>query len=142
MDYTIWIDNNPIPVSEEIYRTYWKGVRKERYFAESDIHNKVFSYNALDTEEMNGSDLFGDYTSLPLEEQVIQSLENQTLQRALQRLDNQERELIYKIYIYNISLRKIARNENIPVTTLQYRHKKILLKLKNYILQQEDNHHL
>lgn len=141
MDYTIWIDNKPIPVSEEIYHTYWKGIRKERYFAESDIHNKVFSYNALDTEEMNGSDIFSDYTSLPLEEQVIQHLENQTLQRALQHLEKHERELITKIYVYNHSLRMIARSENIPVTTLQYRHKKILLKLKNYLLQQENYTH-
>lgn len=31
MDYTIWVNNQEVPVSEDVYRVYWKGVRKERY---------------------------------------------------------------------------------------------------------------
>lgn len=135
MEYSIWIKGNPIPVSEEIYRTYWQGVRKERYFSESDIHNKVFSYDALDTGEMNGCDIFGDNNAISVEDQVIQTMNSQNLVYALKELDTQERDLIQRIYIYNESLRKIARQNKIPVTTLQYRHKKILLKLRNYLLE-------
>lgn len=135
MEYSIWIKGNPVAVSEEIYRTYWQSVRKERYFSESDIHNKVFSYDALDTGEMNGCDIFGDSNTLPVEEQVIQSINTQNLLCALKELEAPERDLIQRIYIYNESLRKIAGQNKIPVTTLQYRHKKILLKLRNYLLE-------
>ncbi|MDE6233054.1 MAG: sigma-70 family RNA polymerase sigma factor [Lachnospiraceae bacterium] len=135
MEYKIWIKGNPIPVSEEIYRTYWKGARKERYFAESDTHNKVFSYDALDTSEMNGCDIFGDSNALPVEDQVIRSIDEENLLCALKKLETHERKLIQRIYIYNESLRTIARQMELPVTTLQYRHKKILLKLKNYLLK-------
>ena len=54
MQYYIRIDNRNVYVSEEIYKLYCKGERKERYFRESDIHNKTFYYNALDTEDFNG----------------------------------------------------------------------------------------
>ena len=114
MEYTIWIKGEPVPVSEEIYRTYWQGVRKERYFSESDIHNKVFSYDALDTSEMNGSDIFGDNNALPVEEQVIHSINTQSLLCALKELEAHERDLIRRIYIYNESLRKIAGQSKIP----------------------------
>ena len=53
MQYYIRIDNRNVYVSEEIYKLYCKGERKERYFRESDIHNKTFYYNALDTEDFN-----------------------------------------------------------------------------------------
>lgn len=135
MDYKIWIKGNPVSVSEEIYRTYWQGARKERYFTESDIHNKVFSYDALDTGEMNGCDIFQDNNVLPVEDQVIRSINAENLLRAIKKLETPERNLIQRIYIYNESLRNIARQNNLPVTTLQYRHKKILLKLKNYLLE-------
>lgn len=38
MQYYIRIDNRNVYVSEEIYKLYCKGERKERYFRESDIH--------------------------------------------------------------------------------------------------------
>lgn len=141
MEYKIWIKGNPVSVSEEIYRTYWKGVRKERYFAESDTHNKVFSYDALDTGEMNGCDIFGDINALPVEEQAIQSIDGENLKHALMKLESHERKLIQRIYVYNESLRTIARQMEIPVTTLQYRHKKILLKLKDHLLNHGGMHY-
>ena len=60
MDYYIKIHDKQIPVSEEIYKAYCKGDRKERYFRESDIKNQTFFYDALDTEDLNGSDRFAD----------------------------------------------------------------------------------
>ena len=60
MQYFIRIRGQEIPVTEPVYKLYCQGERKERYFRESDYHNKVFSYDALDTEEMNGCKLMAD----------------------------------------------------------------------------------
>ena len=49
MQYFIRIKDQEIPVTEPVYKLYCQGERKERYFRESDYHNKVFSYDALDT---------------------------------------------------------------------------------------------
>ena len=47
MKYFIRIDNETVFVTEEIYKAYCQGQRKERYFRESDIHNKTVYYDAL-----------------------------------------------------------------------------------------------
>ncbi len=137
-DFFIWINNLPVEVSETVYKTYWKGERKERYFAESDIHNKVFYYNALDTDETNGSDIFLDEASLAVDEQVIRNMEISRLHNALKQLSVNDHALINRLYFYGKSLRTISREDNIPLSTLHYRHKRILKKLKD-ILCTTDN---
>ena len=58
MEYYIKIGRQKVPVSEAVYKEWCRGERKERYFKESDIGNNVFSYDALDTDEINGCDMF------------------------------------------------------------------------------------
>lgn len=130
MEYYIWIENQKIPVTEQVYRVYWQGRRKERYFAESDIHNKVFSYDALDTEEMNGGDIFSDPDCRTVEQQAFTAIDSCILQKALAALTPEERDLIARIYYYGQSLRQISAEKDIAFTTIQYRHKKILKKLR------------
>lgn len=129
MNYSIWINNNEVPVSEEVYRTYWKGARKERYFAESDIHNHVFSYDALDNEDMNGEDIFTNILEVPVDEQVITRIEVQRLYDSLLKLSCEDRYIIYRIYFCGISLRKLSEELGIALSTLHYRHHSILHKL-------------
>ena len=89
MQYYIRIDNRNVYVSEEIYKLYCKGERKERYFRESDIHNKTFYYNALDTEDFNGCDLFQDTRAKPVDEQA---------EEALERVLNKTEEAMYRSF--------------------------------------------
>lgn len=129
MDYSIWINNNEVSVSEEVYRTYWKGARKERYFAESDIHNHVFSYDALDNEDMKGEDIFTDSLVVPIEEQVITRIEVQQLYNSLSKLSCEDRYIIYRIYFCRLPLRKLSEELGIALSTLHYRHHSILHRL-------------
>ncbi|MBP3325050.1 MAG: sigma-70 family RNA polymerase sigma factor [Coprococcus sp.] len=132
-NYLIWIDQHPVTVSEDIYKTYWKGRRKERYFTESDIHNHVFYYDALDTEETNGSDIFQDESCLPIEEQAIKNIEINKLHDALKQLPQKDYDLINRLYFYGESLRTISQKEHIALSTLHYKHKRILKKLREFI---------
>lgn len=136
MDYAIWINNKKVPVSKAVYSAYWKGARKERYFSESDIHNHVFSYDALDQDDMNGEDIFTSATDIPVDEQVIASLENQQLYDAIAKLSSEDYNIIYKLYFCNISLRKLAAESGVALSTLHYRHHAILLKLRRYMTPQ------
>ena len=138
MLYYIRIDNRNIYVSKEIYKLYCKGQRKERYFRESDIHNKTFYYNALDTEDLNGCDLFQDTRSKSVEEQAEEALERSLLLKAMKGLDPRERDMIRRIYCYDQSLRQISRETGVPVTTLHYRHGKILRKLRSLMEQRQE----
>lgn len=133
MQYFIRINHEEVYVTEEVYKAYCHGQRKERYFRESDIHNNTYSYNALDTDEMNGCDLFPDRQSSTVEEQVQKHMETTALSRALQALEPEERDLIRRIYGYDQSLRQVSRESHIPLSTLHYRVGSILKKLRGLI---------
>lgn len=131
MQYFIRIDNQTVYVTEEVYKLYCKGQRKERYFHESDIHNKTFSYNALDTEELNGCDMFQDNSSRPVDEQAAEQIQRSRMLKAVESLNQRERDIIRRIYCYDQSLRQISGETGVPVTTLHDRHKRILKKLRS-----------
>ena len=48
----------------------------------------------------------------------------------VEKLNPGEKELLSRLYVYGDSLRALAREKHIPVTTLQSRHKKLLQRLK------------
>ena len=52
------------------------------------------------------------------------------LRESLKELSDGERELLGRLYVYQDSLRAVARSSGIPVTTLQARHQTILKKLR------------
>lgn len=98
MEYYIYVNGEKITVTEAVYKEYCRGERKERYFTEGDIHNQVFSYDALDTEELNGSDMFADLHTKTVEDQVEQKLLKESLKKAMQQLNPAERELVKRLY--------------------------------------------
>lgn len=130
MDYYIKLENTPIPVTEQVYKAYCQGARKERYFRESDIRNQTFFYDALDTEELKGSDMFWDEDAESVEDAAEKNILLEKLRQNIPRLDEDEQHLLSRLYVYDDSLRQLARTMNIPVTTLQARHQRLLKKLK------------
>lgn len=130
MTYYIKLGNAQIPVTEEVYKAYCQGARKERYFRESDIRNHTFYYDALDTEDQNGSDLFCDGTE-SVEDTAEKNILIEKLKQNVSRLNKDEQELISRLYIYGDSLRSLAKTMGVPVTTLHGRHQRLLKKLKN-----------
>lgn len=130
MDYYIKIKDTEVPVTEEIYKAYCQGARKERYFRESDYKNKTFFYDALDTEELNGSDMFFDATAESVEETAEKHWLLEKLRESMKELNESEREMLVRLYVYGDSLRSLARVKQIPVTTLQARHQRLLKKLR------------
>lgn len=132
VNYYVTIDHQEIPVTEEIYRVWRKGERKERYFREGDTRNGVFSYDALDNEGLNGCDLFADPSALPVESTAEQRILKSCLREAVNTLEPDEKDLLVRIYCREEPLRHISAEIQVPFTTLQYRHKKTLKKLKHF----------
>ena len=120
MEYYIKIGRQKVPVSEAVYKEWCRGERKERYFKESDIGNNVFSYDALDTDEINGCDMFAS----PLQPSTEFLAERHIL---LTRLAD-----ALRLYADGLSLRRIASESGIPLSTLQYRHQRILKNLRGF----------
>ena len=109
MDYYIRIGDVAVPVSEEIYKVYCQGDRKERYFREGDRRNNTFFYDALDTEELNGSEMFSDPDADSVEEQAERNCLLENLKTEVEKLNPGEKELLSRLYVYGDSLRALAR---------------------------------
>lgn len=138
MDYYLIIDSKKIMVSEEIYKAYCRGSRKERYFRESDLHNQVYSYDALDSEDFPGSELFEDTKNLSVEETVEQNLLLQALCSILSTLPQEDLRLLRLIYGQQKTFRQAAEILNLPLSTLYSRHRALLLRLRTLMEQKTD----
>ncbi|RFU67138.1 sigma-70 family RNA polymerase sigma factor [Peribacillus saganii] len=140
MSKFIRIGKEKVPVSEEIYKEYYRMQRRERYM-EKDI--KV---GRIDVEAETGTAIF-----IPSKEDSIDRLMDQgadfeddqmiedilcdkatllILQEAMAELNQEEQELINAIYYENQTLREVAKEENISQVAVFKRHKKVLDKLK------------
>lgn len=124
INYYIKIEQQNIPVCEEIYKIWQHGERKDRYFREGDIRNGIFSYDTLDREGLNGSELFAEEERNSVEQQAEHDLLINALKQALNTLNNEDKELQAHIYCQEESLHSIAQSTGVPFTTLQYRRKK------------------
>lgn len=133
MDYYIKIKETQVPVTEEVYKAYCKGARKERYFRESDIKNQLFFYDALDTEELNGSEMFWDASAESVEDAAEKNILIEKLKHNISQLSKEDKELLSRLYVYGDSLRRAAKTMKVPATTLQARHQRLLKKLKKIL---------
>ena len=132
MDSYIKVGDRKVAVSEAVFKVYMRGERKERYFREGDAAHGVFSYDALDNGDLVGGDLFADPQQRSTETEAVLRVLRGQLAEALETLTEPERRLLLRLYVYEESLRQIAGSEHVAVSTLQYRHEKILKKLKRY----------
>ena len=57
------------------------------------------------------------------------------MEKALNTLNKEDKELLAHIYCQEESLRSIAQSTGVPFTTLQYRHKKVIKKLRHFFEQ-------
>lgn len=128
----IRISGQLVSVSEEIYQAHHKMRRREKYLIESDEKNGTVSYHALDTDELNGEDLFAD-TRCDVEEEAINNILIEKLLRRIAELSEEERFLINELYYKQKSLADLSRETGILGPTIRYRMQKILSDLKSIL---------
>lgn len=129
-EYRIKIQGQLVPVTEEVYLTYYRMKRRELHLEEKDMAHGVFYYSALDTEETNGEDAIPDRTSPRVEDMVVDKLIAEKLHQCLSQLTKEEQELIFTLFFQNKSEHQLATETGIPRMTLHDRKVKILRTLK------------
>lgn len=97
---------------------------------EKDARNQLFSYDAFDTDEMLGAELFPDQSSSSMEDQVIAEMMAAKLRRCIALLPEEDRKLIQAIYYDGLSEREVAKRDGIPRMTIKYRLGQIVRKLQ------------
>lgn len=113
---------------EENYRSFHKERARERYLAKLDNDNQLLSYNALDNEEFQGSDIVLD-SSEPLDEQVIRKDLISKLLDIIDSLQDRDKVLIKNIFLAGLSERELSRITGVPLMTINNRKKRILKKI-------------
>ena len=119
-------------VTEETYKAYYKDKRRQKYIDERSLLNGDVSYDALDTDETLGVEVFED-TKTNVEETVINKMTVAELRRAFLLLSPDERELIKVLFIDGITERKAAEIYGISQVAIHKRKNRILAKLKDFL---------
>jgi len=129
-EYRIKVQGQLVPVTEEVYLTYYRMKRRELHLEEKDTAHGVFYYSALDTEETNGEDAIPDRNSPRVEDMVMDKLIAEKLHQCLAQLTKEEQDLIFTLFFQNKSEHQLAAETGIPRMTLHDRKVKILRALK------------
>lgn len=129
-EYRIKVQGQLVPVTEEVYLTYYRMKRRELHLEEKDTAHGVFSYSAMDTEETNGEDVIPDVASPRVEDMILDKLLSEKLHQCLAQLTTEEQELIHALFFRAISERQYAEVTGIPQKTINDRRHRILAKLK------------
>lgn len=119
-------------VTEQTYREYYRDKRRQKYIDERSKLNGDVSYNALDTDETLGEDVFAD-TKTDVEAEVINKMTVAELRRAFLLLSPDERELIKILFIDGVTERKVSEMYGVSQVAIHKRKNRILAKLKNFL---------
>lgn len=131
--YMIRIGNELIDVSEDIYLTYYRMRRRERFLKEKESKNGTLKYSELDTEELLGIEMLHQSGERTVEETVSNQLMAEELHKQMSRLDQEEQEFLIARYWRNLSQKELALQLGVSQQVISYREKQILKKLKTYL---------
>ena len=124
--YYIYVKGKKVSVDKKVYFTYKKQINHENYLRHNRVKYKVFTFSDFEENVIaNISD-----KNMGVYYEVESKLEIQNLYKALSKLNNKEKEIIYLIYFENKTLREIGKMKNISYTQIANIRNKILKKLR------------
>ena len=132
-NYYIIINGEKICVSEEVYNAYRQMRRQERTLAEKDSRNFVLKYEDFADGEVTGEEQIYDFLQPSVEELALTNIIYRKLHKAIEMLQQDERELITAIYFQGYSVHQLAKKTGAPYMTISCKKARILCKLKKIL---------
>lgn len=135
--FTIYVQGQAVPVSEEVYRVYHHYERKEEYFSCDRKRGKFQqdtgtflparedSYDRLLEQDQQFAS-----PDVSTEDQAVSEIWLESLARCL---TPEERKLLYKLYFQGKTERETCRELGISKPALHRRKVKLLEKIKSFI---------
>lgn len=130
-EYYLYIAGKAVKVSEKIYKVYWREKEHEKYLEQVDKKSHLLFFSSLDHD--------GHYVDNIVDENVdvAKIVETQmmieSLRYAISKLNDEERDIIERLYFNNETIRSVAKLKSITHPALIKRRNKILKKLKKFI---------
>ncbi|MDE7352992.1 MAG: sigma-70 family RNA polymerase sigma factor [Acetatifactor sp.] len=142
-DFYLYIDGQPVKVSEEVYREYKRAEDKERYFMRRlkkgrfvvDLEGETVGYvpsREASYEQLLEADWKFPAPGEAVDEIMVKIQLLETLEKALHSLTAEERELIWEIFYLEKTEREVSAAYHLTQTAIHKRKKKILEKLKKF----------
>ena len=130
-EYYLYVKGKSVPVSEEVYKAYWKITEHEKYLQRKDWKHKVIPFSALDHDGHFVDNIADE--SVNVEKIVETQMMIEAVRNAISRLNAEERDIIERLYFNDETVRSVAKLKNITHPALIKRRNKILKKLKKFI---------
>ena len=130
-EYHIYVRGKAVPVSEEVYKAYWKITEHEKYLQRKDWKYDVIPFSAMDYDGHFVDNIIDE--RIDLEKIVEVKMQIEELNKALATLTKKERALIEAIFYKEESLRSIGKKEKVSYQAIGKRRDRILEKLRKLL---------
>jgi len=130
-EYYLYVKGKAVPISEEVYKAYWKITEHEKYIYRKDREYCVLPFSSFDYDGHFVDNIIDE--KIDLEKFVEVKMQIEELHRALNTLTKEERELMEAIFYKEESLRAIGKKEKVSHQAIGQRRDKILEKLKEIL---------
>lgn len=127
-EYYLYVGGQKIKVSEQIYKVYWQEREHEKYLEQVDKKNHLLFFSSLD-HDGNFVDNLAD-ESVDVEKIIETQILIETVRNAVSRLNDEERDIIERLYFNDETLSSVARSKKVSYQAIQWRKNNILKKLK------------
>lgn len=127
-EYYLYVNGKRVKVSEDIYKVYWREKEHEKYLEQVDKKNHLLFFSSLD-HDGNFVDNLAD-ESVDVEKIIETQILIETVRKAMSRLNDEERDIIERLYFNDETLSSVARSKKVSYQAIQWRKNNILKKLK------------
>jgi RNA polymerase sigma factor (sigma-70 family) len=141
----IFIGKEAVPVTEEVYRTYYKMDRHARYLEEDvkvgrsiadpvtgEVSYKQSKEDSIERMFEKGMNLTDEHS---VEDTACDNAMLLLLNKAKEILDEEELKLIDAVYDKELTYRQVGEMFNISHVAVQKRHNKVLDKLRRFFIE-------
>ena len=127
-EFYLYVNGKKVKVSEDIYKVYWREKEHEKYLEQVDKKNHLLFFSSLD-HDGNFVDNLAD-ESVDVEKIIETQILIETVRKAVSRLNDEERDIIERLYFNDETLSSVARSKKVSYQAIQWRKNNILKKLK------------
>lgn len=119
-------------VTAETYKAYYRDKRRQKYIDERSLLNGDVSYDALDTDETLGAEVFAD-TKTDVEAAVINKMTVAELRKAFLLLSPDEKKLLIEHFFDEKSQVELSKQYGVNQSSISRKINRIIAKLKKFL---------
>lgn len=126
-EYTLIVKGERISVTYEVYKAYYQEYEHERYLKNKSAQHEYSLEQFIETGVSIEFICLDSVT--PIEDEVLKTEQVAHLQCCLDKLNSEERQIIYGIFFEEKTERELAKRLQISASAVGYRKRKILKAL-------------